>query len=50
MGYYGNVCLIIHIVPYFIVTNFEVWVYIENMWIKRHIVLFIVTIFKYWYT
>ena len=27
----------------FIVTNFEIWVYIEIMWIIRHIVLFIAT-------
>ena len=36
----------------FIVTNFELWVYIEIMWIKRHIVsfLYIATNLKYGYT
>ena len=46
MGYYGNVCLIIHIVPFFILTNFEIWVYKENVWIKRHIVPFYS--YKFW--
>ena len=28
---------------FFIVTNFEIWIYIEIMWIIRHLVLFIAT-------
>ena len=32
----------------FISTNFEIWVYKENMSIKRYIVLFIATNFEIW--
>ena len=33
----------------FIVTNFELWVYTEIMWIKRHIVPFLYSYkFKIW--
>ena len=33
---------------FFIILNFKIWVYIENVWIKRHIVLFIATNFEIW--
>ena len=35
---------------FFIVTNFELWVYIKIMWIKRHMVpfLYIATNYQIW--